>query len=138
MLNGFPLRLVVPGWYSTYWVKALTEISVLPDAFQGLWMAKAYRVPKTEGADESPVALAKETVPISRMNVRSLVVRPTAGDAIVAGSTYELQGIAFDGGSGIRGVEVSTDGGMSWRDARLDADLGKFSFRRWRASWTPP
>ena len=49
MLNGFPLRLVVPGWYATYWVKALSEITVLDKPFDGFWMAKAYRVPKYTG-----------------------------------------------------------------------------------------
>ncbi len=137
MLNGFPLRLIVPGWYSTYWVKALTEMTVLDAPFDGFWMAKAYRVPRAEGADEAPDRLAAETVPISRMNVRSLVVQPEAGARVARGAPYPMQGIAFDGGSGIARVEVSVDGGVSWRDAQLDPDLGKYSFRRWRLAWTP-
>ena len=77
MLNGFPVRLVVPGWYATYWVKALSEITVLAHPFDGYWMAKAYRIPANPEADESPDALAKQTVPINRMNLRSFFVRPT-------------------------------------------------------------
>ena len=61
MLHGFPLRLVVPGWYSTYWVKALDAIAVLPAAFDGYWKAKAYRIPKNEDVNESPADLAKNT-----------------------------------------------------------------------------
>jgi DMSO/TMAO reductase YedYZ molybdopterin-dependent catalytic subunit len=137
MLNGFPLRLVVPGWYSTYWVKALTEVTVLDSAFDGYWMAKAYRVPATEGAVETPDHLASETVPISRLDVRSLLVRPEPGARLPVGAPCEMDGIAFDGGSGIARVEVSVDGGASWRDAALDADLGRYSFRRWRRTWTP-
>lgn len=137
MLNGFPLRLVVPGWYSTYWVKSLTEMTVLDAPFDGYWMAKAYRVPATDGADESPDALAQNTVPISRMNVRSLVVSPEAAARLHVGVPCAMEGIAFDGGSGIARVEVSVDGGATWRDAGLDADLGKYSFRRWRLVWTP-
>ncbi|MGZ3477421.1 MAG: molybdopterin-dependent oxidoreductase, partial [Polyangiales bacterium] len=137
MLNGFPLRLVVPGWYSTYWVKSLTEIRVVKQAFDGFWMAKAYRIPKTQDADEPPGELAKETVPISKMNVRSLVVRPEPGESIAAGAPYAMEGVAFDGGAGVDKVEVSTDGGATWQEAKLDASLGKYSFRRWRASWTP-
>src|SRR5882724_7393649 len=76
MLNGFPLRLVVPGWYATYWVKALREITVLPEKFHGFWMDKAYRVPNNPNCQESPTELAKETVPISTMTVRSLIVQP--------------------------------------------------------------
>lgn len=137
MLNGFPLRLVVPGWYSTYWVKALTEVTVLDRAFDGYWMAKAYRVPATAGADEAPDHLADDTVPISRMDVRSLVVSPEPGERLRAGAPCAMEGIAFDGGAGIARVELSFDGGASWRDAALDADLGKYSFRRWRMVWTP-
>jgi len=137
MLNGFPLRLVVPGWYSTYWVKALTEVTVLDAAFDGYWMAKAYRVPATEGAVEAPDHPASDTVPISRMDVRSLLVQPESGARLRVGAPCAMEGIAFDGGSGIARVEVSVDGGASWRDAVLDADLGKYSFRRWRLTWTP-
>ena len=53
-LNGFPARLVVPGWYATYWVKALHRITVLPHAFEGYWMAKAYKIPTTPNGDEDP------------------------------------------------------------------------------------
>ena len=81
MLNGFPLRLIVPGWFATYWVKALNEITVLTEPFHGFWMDKAYRVPKNPEMQESPKDLAKETVPISTMPVRSLVRPPRAGRA---------------------------------------------------------
>ena len=136
MLNGFPVRLVVPGWYATYWVKALTRIDVLAHEFKGFWMTPAYRIPTTKGAAETPGALAKVTVPINRMNVRSFFVRPEAGERLPAGRPVELDGIAFDGGSGIRRVEFSTGG--DWTEARLGDDLGRYSFRRWRAQWTPP
>jgi DMSO/TMAO reductase YedYZ molybdopterin-dependent catalytic subunit len=136
VLNGFPVRLVVPGRYSTYWIKSLERIEITSAPFDGYWMAKAYRIPKNDRANESPDDLAKETTPIGRMNVRSLLV-PPAGK-LQAGSRISLEGVAFDGGSGIRNVEVSTDGGATWQQARLDADLGKYSFRRFRAEWTPP
>jgi sulfite dehydrogenase (cytochrome) subunit A len=138
MLNGFPLRLVVPGWYATYWVKALNEILVLPDRFHGFWMDKAYRIPTTPDAKESPDHLATETAPINRMSLRSLFVRPEPGEQVAAGAAYEIQGIAFDRGSGIQRVEVSTNGGRTWQEARLDSDLGRYAWRRWRFRWTPP
>ena len=137
MLNGFPLRLVVPGYYSTYWVKALDRVRVLDQPFDGYWMTKAYRIPSSPLADEAPLDLAKDTIPISRLNVRSLVVRPAAGDQVRAGVPCVVEGIAFDGGSGIAEVLVSTDGGASWSPAKLDAELGKYSFRRWRTTWLP-
>lgn len=137
MLNGFPLRLVVPGWYSTYWVKSLTEMNVLDTPFDGFWMTKAYRVPATPGADEAPDRLADETVPIARMDVRSLVVAPEPGTRLRVGAPCAMEGIAFDGGSGIARVELSLDGGAHWQDAGLGPDLGRYSFRRWRLAWTP-
>jgi hypothetical protein len=137
LLNGFPLRLVVPGWYATYWIKSLESITVLPRAFDGFWMAKAYRIPTTVNALEKPDALAKETVPIHRMNVRSFFTGPGPNAGLRRGQAAELEGIAFDGGSGIRRVEVSADGGGSWRPAELGQDLGPYSFRRWRLRWEP-
>jgi sulfite dehydrogenase len=138
MLNGFPARLVVPGWYATYWIKALSNITVLDRPFTGYWMTSAYKIPTTPGANESPQTLARQTVPISRMNVRSFFVRPDPDARAPAGQTLALEGIAFDGGHGIRRVEFSTDGGGSWSAARLGEDLGQYSFRRWHAEWTPP
>ncbi|HTL17745.1 MAG TPA: molybdopterin-dependent oxidoreductase, partial [Patescibacteria group bacterium] len=84
MLNGFPLRLVVPGWFGTYWVKALSEIQVLPEKFQGFWMDKAYRIPKSANGSESPDHLAAETIPINRLSLRSLFVRPEPGEQVPA------------------------------------------------------
>jgi sulfite dehydrogenase (cytochrome) subunit A len=137
-LNGFPARLVVPGWYATYWVKCLHRITVLPHRFDGYWMAKAYHVPATPNGVENPRAKSTgPTVPISRMNVRSLVTSPEPGATLAAARPVEVAGIAFDGGSGIRGVEVSTDGGSTWAVAALGEDLGRYSFRRWRLRWTP-
>ena len=138
VLNGFPARLVVPGWYATYWVKALHRITVLPHAFDGYWMAKAYKIPTNPNGVEDPHAkLSDHLIPINRMNVRSFVTAPEAGSTVPAGRAIEVEGIAFDGGSGIRGVEVSADGGLTWAGAVLGDDLGRYSFRRWRYRWTP-
>jgi sulfite dehydrogenase len=137
MVNGFPLRLVVPGWYGTYWVKALSDITVLPQAFSNFWTDKAYRIPSGPNGTESPKNMAKDTVPINRFNVRSIIVRPEPDEILHPGMPAEMEGIAFDSGHGIRRVEVSTDGGTIWADARLDAEIGKYSWRRWRASWAP-
>jgi sulfite dehydrogenase len=137
MLNGFPLRLVVPGWYATYWVKALNEIKVLPDKFSGFWMDTAYRIPSAPDGNESPDALDKETVPINRFSLRSLFVRPEPGEQLPRQTAFEIQGLAMDSGYGIQRVEVSTNGGASWEAANLDPELGKYSWRRWRFSWLP-
>jgi DMSO/TMAO reductase YedYZ molybdopterin-dependent catalytic subunit len=137
VLNGFPVRLIVPGWYATYWVKALHRITVLPQAYDGYWMAKAYKIPTAPQAAERPDALAKELVPINRMNVRSFFTLPEFPAVPRVGQPISLEGIAFDGGSGISLVEVSTDAGRQWQAADLADDHGRFSFRRWRLNWTP-
>jgi len=137
MVNGFPLRLVVPGWYGTYWVKALSDITVLPQALSNFWTDKAYRIPTAPNGTESPKNLAKDTIPINRFNVRSIFVRPDADEMLHLGTPTEIEGVAFDSGYGIRRVEVSTDGGGTWVDAQLDPEIGKYSWRRWRTFWTP-
>lgn len=137
MLNGFPLRLVVPGWYATYWVKALNEINVTDEPFKGFWMAKAYRIPTTPGVQETPDNLAKDTVPISAMTCRSIFVTPENDQRLKANEATEIQGLAWDSGKGITKVEVSVDAGATWSDAALDKELGKYAWRRFRHKWTP-
>ena len=138
MLNGFPVRLVVPGWYATYWVKALSSIMVLDQPLKSFWMDKAYRIPNNANANEDPQHLSPVTVPISRMPLHSIFVRPGPGKQLRAGQRYEIAGVANDGGNGIRSVETSQDGGQTWSDASLGTDLGKYSWRTWHAWWTPP
>ena len=110
---------MVPGWYGTYWVKCLTDVTVLDHPFTGFWMATAYHIPANPRANETPEAPAERTVPINRLNVRSLFVRPDPRARMRAGQTCELEGIAFDGGQGIRQVEFYSEGGGTWSAARL-------------------
>jgi len=138
MLNGFPARLVVPGWYATYWVKNLSEIAVVDHVFEKFWMKPAYRIPDTPCGCVEPGTAPKGTVPIHRMTVRSFIVAPPSGARVAAGRPVTLKGIAFDGGYGVREVQVSDDGGATWRRAQLGPDLGRCSFREWSAVWTPP
>ena len=137
MLNGFPARLIVPGWYATYWVKNLSEITVVDKPFEQYWMKPAYRIPDNACGCVEPGTAPKTTVPIQRMNVRSFLVSPEPGTRVTAGGRVTLKGIAFDGGYGIREVEISDDGGEMWRRATLGRDLGPYSFREWSAAWTP-
>jgi DMSO/TMAO reductase YedYZ molybdopterin-dependent catalytic subunit len=137
MVNGFPLRLIVPGWYATYWVKSLAHIQVWDKPFDGFWMAKAYRIPADASGNEAPDKLATKTVPINRMTVRALFVVPEKDQDVSLGDTLAIQGVAFDYGAGIARVEISTDGGKTWADAKLEKEIGKYSFRRWRYEWKP-
>jgi sulfite dehydrogenase len=130
LLNGFPLRLIVPGYYGTYWVKHLNEITVIDSVFDGFWMKTAYRIPDTPCGCVDPGTAPKATIPINRFTVRSFITNVTDGAKLKAGTT--LKGIAFDGGKGIKEVAVSTDGGKNWTPAKLGKDLGKYSFREWQ------
>ena len=129
-LNGFPLRLVVPGYYGTYWVKHLNAVTVLDKPYEEFWMTSAYRIPDNSCACTEPGKAPDKTVPIGRFNVRSFVTNLTEGARVAAGASA-LRGIAFDGGSGIRAVEVSTDDGRTWETAKLGPDLGRYAFRTW-------
>jgi DMSO/TMAO reductase YedYZ molybdopterin-dependent catalytic subunit len=137
MLNGYPARLIVPGWYATYWVKHLSDIEVVDHVFEKFWMKPAYRIPDTACGCVSPGSVPARTVPINRMTVRSFIATPASGTRVAAGRPVTLKGIAFDSGYGIRDVQISADDGATWHRARLGADLGRYSFREWTSSWTP-
>ena len=137
MLNGYPARLVVPGWYSTYWVKHLSEITVLDREFDGFWMKKAYRIPGTPCGCVEPGTAPVRTVPINRMNVRSFIAAPRSGTRVAVARPVTLKGVAFDGGYGIVQVETSVNDGRTWSQAGLGKDWGRYSFREWWARWTP-
>ena len=134
-LNGFPVRLVVPGRFGTYWVKHLATITVLDQPFDGFWMKSAYRIPDNDCACVEAGAKPDKTKPIGRFNVRSFVTNVLDGAKVKAGDA-ELRGIAFDGGTGIKSVETSVDGGKTWASAKLGEDLGKYSFRQWTSKAT--
>jgi len=136
MLNGYPLKLVVPGWYATYWVGSLATIKVLTDTFSGFWMKTAYRIPKS-GPNETPDSLAKATVPISTINLHSIFVEPDTSEPVSANKPCLVEGLAFNDGTGIQKVELSLDGGKTWTETNLNPELGKYSWRRWKYTWTP-
>jgi DMSO/TMAO reductase YedYZ molybdopterin-dependent catalytic subunit len=137
MLNGFPLRLVIPGFYGTYWVKHLNEITVLDQDFKGYWMDPAYRVPDNTCNCVEPGSTPKKTKPITRFNVRSFITSLTDRQKVKTGEQLKVRGIAFDGGYGITDVLFSQDGGKNWRQAELGKDFGKYSFREWTIGFKP-
>ena len=136
--HGFPARLVVPGWTATYWVKALTELSVVDRSFDGFWMKTAYRAPRDLfGLSGFESQDTDQTSAITAIRVNSLIVGPAPGATVPVGARTELLGIAWDGGSGIRSVEVSLDKGANWREAALERDLGRYAWRHWRSALEP-
>lgn len=138
LLNGYPLRLVVPGYFGTYWIKHLNELTVVKDVFDGFFMATGYRIPATPGGCVEPGTTPASTIPINRFTIRSFITSLADGATVTAGQATVVQGIAFDGGEGITEVAFSDDGGRTWRRAELGRDHGKYSFRPWSFAWTPP
>lgn len=131
--NGYPARIVVPGWTATYWMKHISSITAVAEPFKGFWMNPAYRIPK----GKFPVIdrfISQETegnTPITEMVVNSLITSPENGSRVRDGETVTVAGFAWDGGYGIASVEVSSDEGNTWRTAQLGDDLGRYSWRQW-------
>jgi sulfane dehydrogenase subunit SoxC len=128
--HGFPLRLLVPGWYGMTSVKWLSSIDVVDEPFDGYQM-QAYRLRQVSG--EPGEAL-------TRIDPRALLVPPGSPDFmsrrrfLPAGHTL-LEGRAWSGWGDVTRVEVSTDGGTSWRDAELEPAVGPYAWRRWTLDW---
>lgn len=140
LLNGFPVRLIVPGYFATYWLKGLSWIRVIDKLDDNYWMKAAYRIPDTPRGTTTPddVKAGKvKTVPIAQMPVRSFLVSPDGSTKIPAGLPVLLRGVAFSGYGAIKRVEVSDDDGAKRRDAQLGEDHGPYSFRAWSLTWTP-
>lgn len=133
LLNGFPLRIVVPGWFSTYWIKALNDIEVLDRPDDQFWMAKAYQIPKAPLGNIAPGTKDFAKEPINKMVPRSFITNLIDGQSVAAGQPIAVSGIAMGGGTGVAKVDISTDDGRSWKPAKLGKDEGKHSFRRFDA-----
>jgi sulfane dehydrogenase subunit SoxC len=132
--HGFPLRLVVPGWYGMQNVKWLTRITLLEEPFEGYQNAVGYRMYDADGNPGEPV---------TRMLPRSLTVPPGVPDFLTRERRLEagpvsLQGRAWSGYGPIERVEVSTDGGRTFGDARLEDPLGEAAWIGWRFEWDAP
>ncbi|HML12027.1 MAG TPA: sulfite oxidase [Xanthobacteraceae bacterium] len=133
-LHGYPARLVVPGWTATYWVKHVASIAVATTPFRGHWMQSTYRVPLGTFPSVARFASQENAVdtPVTEMMVNALITGPHEGAAVKAQAPVEVYGVAWDGGHGISGVDVSIDGGRTWAAAALGEMLGRFAFRPWR------
>jgi DMSO/TMAO reductase YedYZ molybdopterin-dependent catalytic subunit len=130
--HGFPLRVIVPGWYGMTSVKWLGRITLLAEPFAGYQQARGYRLRQT---DDDP------GVPLQRILPRALMVPPGIPEFMSRERTVErgacpIEGRAWSGGAPVAGVDVSTDDGRTWRATNLEgADLGPWAWRRWTADW---
>jgi hypothetical protein len=102
-------------------------------------MKNAYRIPsgKFPLIQRFPSQATELTEPITEILVNSVIAAPAEGHRLRPNDAVELRGVAWDGGYGIRRVEVSSDGGRQWQQAELGKDLGRFAFRSWSFRFTP-
>jgi len=130
--HGFPLRLIVPGWYGMAHVKWLRSITVLGSGFDGYQQATAYHFRRS---DDDP------GVPVTRILPRALMVPPGIPDFMsrvrfLAPSRQVLSGRAWSGWAAVTKVEVSVDGGGSWALADLGDPVSAYAWRPWSYAWT--
>jgi sulfane dehydrogenase subunit SoxC len=131
--HGFPLRLVVPGWYGMTNVKWLSRITLLDEPFTGYQNARGYRFRRDPDEDGTPV---------TRMVVRSLMVPPGIPDfgtrrRFARAAPSAIEGRAWSGAGAIESVEVSDDGGATWQPAAIEAARGPHAWQRWTFDWRP-
>jgi DMSO/TMAO reductase YedYZ molybdopterin-dependent catalytic subunit len=136
LLNGFPLRLVVPGWCAVYWIKMLNDIEVLDQPDVNYWTSTGYRVPDTPHNTIKPGDTGFKLVPVTRNLPRSFITNIRAGDQVPVAAPTPVRGVAFGGDCGVNRVDLSVDGGKSWQPTQLGADQGTYSFRQWQTQFT--
>jgi DMSO/TMAO reductase YedYZ molybdopterin-dependent catalytic subunit len=129
--HGFPLRLIVPGWYGMTNVKWLDRIELVDEPFAGYQQSWSYRVRQAEHEEGEPLA---------RMQPRSLLVPPGIPEFLTRDRTVEagpcpIEGRAWSGFAPVESVEVSTDGGESWSEAELEPPGERWAWRGWRFAW---
>jgi DMSO/TMAO reductase YedYZ molybdopterin-dependent catalytic subunit len=136
--HGFPLRVVVPGWASDSWVKWLTSIRVLGKEHDGFWMKSAYRHPGKPVAPGTAVP-PDQMQPVTSLRVKSVIAAPLDGAQVAVGRPLTIRGVAWSGDSGpVTAVDVSVDGGRTWKPAALHRDQRTpFGWRQWEYNWTP-
>ena len=130
--HGFPVRLIVPGWYGMAHVKWLGAITAIADEFQGYQQAGTYRIMRDADDTEGP--------PVERMLPRSLLVPPGIPDFLtrerhLPAGRVTLQGRAWSGQAPVERVEVSDGGGATWAEAELEPPVGPYAWRGFNFEW---
>jgi len=133
-LHGGPARLVVPGWAGDHWMKWLERLTVAPEPQKGFYMETAYKYPKEPGAPGVMVPAA-DMRSVTELFVKSCITETPA--AARAGGAVKIAGFAFSGAPDVAKVEVTDDGGATWRTADLDPQHEPWAWRLWSFRWTP-
>jgi sulfite oxidase len=134
--HGSPARAIVPGWIGASWCKWLTEIRVIDKEFDGEFMSEAYRVPCQPippGASASGV----DTRALTALSTKSIIVGPAHGSTVKTGA-IRIHGAAWTSDAEITGVDISTDGGVTWSRAELESECARYAWRLWNYTWKAP
>ena len=133
--HGYPLRLIVPGWYGMASVKWLARISVLANPFEGFYQRERYVIVQ-EGKDNDSGSGRSPTLPVTRMEPRALITSPVDGSRLEHGRVT-ISGLAWSGSAPIEQVELSLDGGATWEPTSLVGPKKRYTWRRWEYDWGP-
>jgi DMSO/TMAO reductase YedYZ molybdopterin-dependent catalytic subunit len=134
-MHGFPVRLIVPGWDGTSWVKWVTRLTPTDKLSAGFFMNPGYRYPKYARPPGSPAVPAELEV-IEGMPVKSTLTAPEDGSKAAVGPMV-IRGFAWAGENAIERVDVSTDGGARWQAAQLSSQKLPFAWRLFTLNWMP-
>jgi DMSO/TMAO reductase YedYZ molybdopterin-dependent catalytic subunit len=126
--HGYPVRLVVPGWYGMASVKWLREVRLVSQPFKGFFQSEHYVYWSEKGTVDGE--------PVRNMRVRSLILSPEDGTELGSGQV-EVIGIAWSGSGPVRQVEVSLDGCTHWHTVELESPPSPYGVQKWRYLWTP-
>jgi len=129
--NGFPVRAIVPGWYAVASIKWLQRIIVNDKIFNGYYQTLDYSFWKRRGDNA-------ELVPLSEMQVKAEIARPSEGETILANSNARVRGTAWTGDGEIKKVEISSDHGATWNEAKLLGESKPNAWRLWEFNWKTP
>ena len=129
--HGFPLRAIVPGWYAMASIKWLERIIVTNKPFTGYYQTLDYAYWKRRGE-------IADLVPLSEIAIKAEIARPAQGEIISANSKVRIHGAAWTSDDEITKVEVSTDGGSVWSEAKLIGAAKRNAWRLWEFNWKTP
>jgi len=129
--NGFPVRAIVPGWYAVASIKWLQRIIVTDKLFNGYYQTLDYSFWKRRGDNA-------ELVPLSEMQIKAEIARPSQGETVPANSNVRVHGTGWTGDGEIMKVEISSDDGATWNEAKLLGESKPNAWRLWEFNWKTP
>ena len=136
-LHGGPVRLVVPGWVGDDWIKWVTSIRVQSEPSDGFYYQKGYRYPDIAVKPGNSVP-PESMKPMEELVTRSLFASPSQGSRLSLSESVTLKGVGWTGGEKtIEKVEISDDGGLSWKEARFQGKAERYAWRQWAFDWRP-